>query len=234
MLPTLSPMTEPVSPSDGLAVLHLFCKISPSSQGPAIRSAIAGAREAGNQVVTAALLGHKADIGFMILGRDLWQLRSLQTALTSAGLEIVDSFVSLTEVSEYATGLPEAMKETRLRPQLPPEGKPAFCFYPMSKRRGEKDNWFTLPADERSALMHEHGTSGRAFAGRILQVITGSTGLDDYEWGVSLFGQHPDDLKEVVYTLRFDEASAVYAEFGPFYVGMVEDLDVVLSQVGCG
>ncbi len=82
--------------------------------------------------------------------------------------------------------------------------------------------------------MHEHGTSGRAFAGRILQVITGSTGLDDYEWGVSLFGQHPDDLKEVVYTLRFDHASAVYAEFGPFYVGMIEDLDVVLSQLGCG
>ncbi len=75
-------------------------------------------------------------------------------------------------------------------------------------------NWFTLPYDERKELMYEHGASGRNFAGRILQVITGSAGLDDYEWGVTLFGQHPDDLKEVVYTMRFDRASATYAEFG--------------------
>ncbi len=77
--------------------------------------------------------------------------------------------------------------------------------------------------------MYEHGTSGRKFAGRIVQLITGSTGLDDYEWGVTLFGQHPDDLKEVVYTMRFDEASSVYADFGPFYTGMVAELDEVLS-----
>ena len=69
--------------------------------------------------------------------------------------------------------------------------------------------------------MLEHGTSGRKFAGRVLQVITGSTGLDDFEWGVTLFAEHPDDLKEVVYTMRFDEASALYAEFGPFYAGAV-------------
>ena len=96
------------------------------------------------------------------------------------------------------------MRRPACYPQLPPEGKPAWCFYPMSKRRNVDQNWFTLPYDERKELMYEHGASGRKFAGRILQVITGSTGLDDYEWGVTLFAVHPDDLKEVVYTMRFD------------------------------
>ena len=102
----------------------------------------------------------------------------------------------------------------------------------MSKRRSVDQNWFTLPYDERKALMYEHGTSGRKFAGRVLQVVTGSTGLDDFEWGVTLFAVRPDDLKEVVYTMRFDRASAVYAEFGPFYAGMVDELGVVLDQIG--
>ena len=97
------------------------------------------------------------------------------------------------------------MRQARLHPQLPPEGKPAWCFYPMSKRRdvGARTG-SPLPYDERKELMYEHGASGRKFAGRVLQVITGSTGLDDYEWGVTLFAEHPDDLKEVVYTMRFD------------------------------
>jgi chlorite dismutase len=80
--------------------------------------------------------------------------------------------------------------------------------------------------------MYEHGSSGRKFAGRVLQVVTGSAGLDDFEWGVTLFAERPDDLKEVVYTMRFDQASAVYAEFGPFYTGMVDELATVLDQVG--
>ena len=79
--------------------------------------------------------------------------------------------------------------------------------------------------------MHEHGTSGRKFAGRIAQYITGSAGLDDYEWGVTLFGVHPDDLKEVVYTMRFDEASAMYAEFGPFYTGMVTPVEELVRAI---
>ena len=78
--------------------------------------------------------------------------------------------------------------------------------------------------------MHEHGTSGRKFAGRIVQYITGSAGLDDYEWGVTLFAVHPDDLKEVVYTMRFDQASAVYAEFGPFYTGMVVPVEELVAS----
>ena len=140
--------------------------------------------------------------------------------------------MSLTELSEYAAGVPEELRQARLFPQLPPEGKPAFCFYPMSKRRDPGQNWFTLPFDERKELMYAHGKSGRTFAGRVLQVVTGATGVDDWEWGVTLFAQHPDDLKEVVYTMRFDEASAIYAEFGPFVTGMVAPLDDVLDAIG--
>jgi hydrogen peroxide-dependent heme synthase len=175
-------------------------------------------------------LGHKADLAFMVLGPDLWRLRDFQTAITRAGLDVVDSYVSLTELSEYSQGVPEPMKQARLHPQLPPEGKPAWCFYPMSKRRVEGANWFSLPYEDRSELMHEHGASGRKFSGRILQLITGSTGLDDYEWGVTLFAQRPDDLKEVVYTMRFDRASALYAEFGPFYTGMVTSVEELLAR----
>jgi chlorite dismutase len=102
----------------------------------------------------------------------------------------------------------------------------------MSKRRGEQDNWFTLPFDERKELMLEHGASGRKFAGRVLQLITGSAGVDDYEWGVTLFAVRPDDIKECVYTMRFDEASSRYAEFGPFVTGVVGSLDEVLHAVG--
>jgi chlorite dismutase len=178
------------------------------------------------------MLGHKADLAFMALGPDLWRLRRLQTDLAQAGLDIADSYVSLTELSEYAQGVPDEMKQARLNPNLPPEGKAAFCFYPMSKRRGDAHNWFTLPYDDRKELMYAHGASGRKFAGRVLQVVTGSTGIDDYEWGVTLFAVHPDDLKEVVYTMRFDEASANYGEFGPFYAGMVASLPEVLAAVG--
>ena len=135
-----------------------------------------------------------------------------------AGLELVSSYVSLTEVSEYAAGVPEEMRQARLYPQLPPEGKPAFCFYPMSKRRSAEHNWYALDFETRKALMMGHGTVGRTFHGRIVQLITASTGLDDFEWGVTLFGAHPDDVKDCVYTMRFDEASAHYAEFGPFFV----------------
>lgn len=225
-------MTEALTPSTGWAVLHLFCKVTRRADREAITAAVKDATGDDHQVVTAAILGHKADLCVLALGPDLWRLRRLQTALQAAGLDVTDSYVSLTEVSEYATHLTEGMKKPRLYPTLPPEGKPAFCFYPMSKRRNVGQNWFTLPYDERMELMAGHGKSGRNFAGRILQLVTGSTGIDDFEWGVTLFGVHPDDLKECVYTMRFDEASAHYAEFGPFYTGMVADLDDLLPQLG--
>jgi len=229
----VSPSDGPVSPAEGWAVLHLFLKVCPHSDAAAVRAAVATAVDAGDQVVPVAILGHKADVAVMALGEDLWRLRDLQTALVGAGLELVDSYLSLTEVSEYAQGVPDEMKRARLHPVLPPEDKPAWCFYPMSKRRNVGANWFELDYDDRHELMMEHGTSGRTFAGRILQVVTGSTGIDDFEWGVTLFGRHPDDLKDVVYTMRYDRASARYGEFGTFYTGMVDELDVVLARVGC-
>lgn len=215
----------PISPSQGWGVVHLFCTRTDRTDAAAVAAAVKTAVDADHQVVTAAILGHKADLCVLALGPDLRVLRRLQTELTAAGLAVVDSYVSLTEVSEYAKGMPAEMLTPRLYPKLPPEGKPAFCFYPMSKRRNVGQNWFTLPYAEREELMREHGRSGRSFAGRVLQVVTGSTGVDDFEWGVTLFAQRPDDLKEVVYTMRFDEASAVYAEFGRFYTGYVAPLD---------
>lgn len=225
-------MIEPATPSEGLGVVHLFFTVSPLVDREAVLTAVTQAQSDGDQVITVSMLGHKADVAIMALGDDLWRLRRLQTALTGAGLDLVDSFVSITEVSEYAAGVPDEMKQARLYPQLPPEGKTAWCFYPMSKRREAENNWFTLPFDERRDLMHEHGVSGRKFAGRLVQLITSSTGLDDYEWGVTLFAVRPDDLKDVVYTMRFDQASAVYAEFGPFFVGMVGTPEAVLDSVG--
>lgn len=221
-----------MSPDVGLGVLHLFCRLGEGWSGEAVVGAVRAATDRGTQVVAVAILGHKADVGFMALDADLWNLRLLQRDLVATGVVVVASYVSLTEVSEYAAGVPEELKQHRLYPQLPPPGKPAWCFYPMSKRRGEQHNWFTLPFEERRELMYEHGSSGRNFSGRVLQVVTGSTGIDDFEWGVTLFAVRPDDLKDVVHTLRYDRASALYAEFGPFYTGIVtpvEDLVALLS-----
>ena len=227
-------MADPLVPSTGLGVVHLFCTVGEGTDRAAIEAAVKGAVDDGLQVVPVAVLGHKADIAFMLLGEDWWKLKALQTALQVAGLTIVDSYVSLTELSEYAQGLPEQMASARLHPQLPPEGKRAWCFYPMSKQRGDVHNWFDLPYEDRKEMMYEHGASGRKFAGRVLQVVTGSTGVDDWEWGVTLFAEKPDDLKEVVYTMRFDTASTLYAEFGPFVAGAVGTLDEVLDAVGLG
>lgn len=224
-------MPDALTPSTGWGVLHLFCRTTPAFDAEAVVAATKAAAADGYQAVAFNVLGHKAEIGFMALGPDLWRLQQFQTELQRAGLEIVDSYVSLTEISEYAAGMPEAMLNARLYPQLPPDGMRAFCFYPMSKRRGDKENWFTLPFDDRKELMMGHGASGRKFAGRVLQVVTGSTGLDDWEWSVSLFAVNPDDLKEVVYTMRFDEASSLYAEFGPFITGLVADVDEVVSRL---
>ncbi len=225
-------MHEPSTPSVGLAVVHLFCKPGPLVDRAGVLEAMEKAVGRGDQVVTAAMLGHKADLAVMALSEDQWSLRRLQSDLTSAGMDVVDSYVSLTELSEYAQGVPEEMRQARLHPELPPQDKPAFCFYPMSKKREGDDNWFSEEYDRRKELMYEHGASGRKFAGRVLQVVTGSTGLDDYEWGVTLFCVNPDDIKDVVYTMRFDEASARFGIFGPFYVGMVADPAEVLTEIG--
>jgi len=224
-------MSEPMSPSVGMAVLHLFGHPAAEFDGQAVISAVKDAQGRGIQVVSVSMLGHKADVAFMAVASDMRELRKFQTAVQTAGVFITDSYVSITELSEYAANVPEEMKTARLYPQLPPAGKNAWCFYPMSKRRDPENNWFTLPFDKRSELMGEHGKSGRAFAGRVIQLVTASAGFDDFEWGVTLFAVNPDDLKDVVYTMRFDEASAVYAEFGAFYVGMVTPVEELVASL---
>ena len=220
-----------MSPSVGMAVLHLFGHPAAEFDGQVVISAVKDAQGRGVQVVSVSMLGHKADVAFMAVASDMRELRTFQTAVQTAGVFITDSYVSITELSEYAANVPEEMKTARLYPQLPPAGKNAWCFYPMSKRRDPENNWFTLPFEKRSELMAEHGKSGRAFAGRVIQLVTASAGFDDFEWGVTLFAVSPDDLKDVVYTMRFDEASAVYAEFGAFYVGMVTPVEELVASL---
>lgn len=224
---------DSLSPRTGWGVLHLFCKPHSNANAGTLLEAIEGARKDDHQVVTATMLGHKADVCILGLGADLRRLRRLQSELAAGGLEVVDSYVSLTEISEYAAGVPEELRQARLYPRLPPQGMDAFCFYPMSKRRAAgAENWYALSFDERLELMKGHGSAGREFRGRVLQLVTGSTGLDDFEWGVTLFAVHPDDLKDCVYSMRFDPASTRYGDFGPFYTGMVGEAEDVLADVG--
>jgi peroxiredoxin len=172
-------------------------------------------------------------------------------------LEPTYSFVSLTEVSEYVPTVEQygqrlvaegedpqgpayaaklkayesreaMMRKQRLTPDLPPW--PATCFYPMNKKRKVGENWFLLDFEERSRLMTEHGRTGMTFGGKVTQLITVGLGLDDWEWGVTLWARNPEFLKEIVYRMRFDEASARYAEFGPFYVSYVTPPAEVLKH----
>ncbi|MBW3596205.1 MAG: heme-dependent peroxidase [Planctomycetes bacterium] len=158
------------------------------------------------------------------------------------------SFVSMTEVSEYVPSVEQyaqqlidegeqegspafqakvkayqgrepAMRKMRLTPDLP--DWPATCFYPMNKKRKVGENWFTLPFSARRKMMSEHARSGMSFAGRVTQLITVGVGLEDWEWGVTLWAKNPEYLKDIVYRMRFDEASARYAEFGPFYTSYI-------------
>jgi chlorite dismutase len=222
-------MSQPVTPNVGWGVLHLFCVPTDDIDGDAVIEAVERAEVAGHTVVCAELMGHKADVAFMAVGPDWRVLRQLQVDLQDAGVAVVDSYVSLTEVSEYAQNMPAEHIEARLHPKLPPAGKPVFCFYPMSKRRDPGANWFAQPFEDRERMMREHGGSGRKFAGRVVQVVSGSTGLDAFEWGVTLFAEKPDDIKEVVYTMRFDEASAQYGLFGDFYVGYLVTVDELVN-----
>jgi chlorite dismutase len=145
----------------------------------------------------------------------------------SAEGEVPDSPSYRAKVQGYAAREP-AMQKARLEPELPPW--PNACFYPMNKKRKVGENWFTLPFAERSRLMAEHGRTGMTFGGRVTQLITVSVGLDDWEWGVTLWARRPEWLKEIVYTMRFDEASARYAEFGPFYTGYVASPGQILAH----
>jgi len=180
-----------------------------------VRKAVDDALEEGLQVVTAAIMGAKRTCA-SCARRGLWDLRKFQSKIQAAGFKVAESYVSVTEVSEYRRVRPRRSPGPALSGVAPADMR-AFCFYPMSKRRGEGHNWYSLPYDERLALMRQHGSSGsRVHKGRVLQVVTGSTGTRRLGVGVTLFGVHVDDLKDCVYTMRFDEASTLYAEFGAF------------------
>ncbi len=118
----------------------------------------------------------------------------------------------------------------RLEPNLP--DWPVICFYPMSKRRAEGQNWYALDFAARKKLMAGHAKVGRTYAGKVRQLITGSTGLDDMEWGVTLFAHSTTPIKEIVYEMRFDEVSAKYADFGAFFIGLQLPLDALFERLG--
>jgi chlorite dismutase len=197
-----------------------------------------------------SLIGHKGDLmlihfrdSFVDLNQAELQLANLRL---SDFLESTTSYLSIIELGLYDSTLKiykelaeqgiephsdqwkaeiecklqrhkEAM-HPRLFPEIPPHRY--ACFYPMDRRRGEEKNWYTLPIEERARQMGEHGSVGRRYAGEVKQIITGSIGFDDWEWGVDLFADNPLVFKKLIYEMRFDEVSAVYALFGQFYVGV--------------
>jgi chlorite dismutase len=196
------------------------------------------------------LLGHKGDLMLVHFRRSFEDLSAVSLRLAQTRLhdclEPTTSYVSIVELGMYemtgkiheqlagrglSTGsddferaFDEEMAQQRSRVlsrlflELPRRRQ--VCFYPMNKRRGEVKNWYTVPFDERASMMREHGMIGRHYAGQVTQVISGSIGYDDWEWGVDLFADDPLVFKKLIYEMRFDQASAEYAEFGPFYVGL--------------
>lgn len=145
--------------------------------------------------------------------------------------EVEGSPAYAAKVKAYADRLP-MMNKQRLTPEFPPY--PATCFYPMNKKRKVGENWFTLPFEERNRMMSEHARSGMVFAGKVQQLITVSVGLDDWEWGVTLWAKNPEYLANIVYKMRFDEASARFAEFGPFYTSYVASAAEMLDHCQIG
>ena len=136
------------------------------------------------------------------------------------GSAVGDDAYKLQMAERVEAELATSHVQRRLYPPLPGD-MPYVCFYPMSKRRNVDQNWYTLSLEERSRLMHSHGLTGRRYAGRVQQIITGAIGFENWEWGVTLFAKDPLDFKKLLTDMRFDEVSAKYAEFGEFYVGKV-------------
>lgn len=197
-----------------------------------------------------SLLGHKGDLllvhfreSFDELNRvelhlaqlDLWDyLEPASSYLSIVELGLYDSTIKLyaslaargvephSEEWNRAVAETAAMQRKAMQPRLEPEIPPAryLCFYPMDRKRGEDKNFYTVPMSERGRMMREHGMVGRRYAGEVQQIITGSIGFDDWEWGVDLFAEDPLIFKKLIYEMRFDEVSAVYALFGTFYIGV--------------
>ena len=202
------------------------------------------------QTALYSLLGHKGDLMLVHFRPSFDELKQTELDLAQTGLsdyvKMVTSYLSVVELGLYDSSLklyrqlverglephsPEwnaeveaemerqrAAMHPRLYPEMPPNRY--VCFYPMDRRRGEDKNWYTLPIEERQRQMREHGLIGRRYAGEVKQIISGSIGFDDWEWGVDLFADDPLVFKKLIYEMRFDEVSAVYALFGHFYVGV--------------
>ena len=195
------------------------------------------------------VLGHKADLMFICFRRSFDELAHAQLALSRSALhdalEPTASYVSIVELGmyemtakiheqlgakfkpgsdEFEKAFDEEMATQRQRVMsrlfLDMPKARFVCFYPMNKRRGEMLNWYAEAFERRASMMREHGMIGRHYAGKVTQVISGSIGYDDWEWGVDLFADDPVVFKKVIYEMRFDEASAKFAEFGPFYTGL--------------
>jgi chlorite dismutase len=209
-----------------------------------------GRFDGGRQSAVYSLLGHKGDLLFLHFRRSFEELNQAQLELARLRigdyLEPTTSYLSVVELGLYestakvyggltAKGVEPhsdewtqeieavlARQRQAMAPRLWPEIPAAkyLCFYPMDRRRGESKNWYQVPMADRQRLMHEHGLVGRRYAGEVRQIITGSIGFDDWEWGVDLFADEPLVFKKLIYEMRFDEVSAVYALFGAFYVGL--------------
>ena len=205
--------------------------------------------EEGSTAITT-LLGHKGDLMLVHFRRSFEDLQAAQVAVARSPLapylEPTTSYVSVVELGmyemtaqihgrlaekgfsagspEFEKGFDEEMEEQRKRVSgrlfLEVPARRHVCFYPMNKHRGEVKNWYATPFEERARMMRDHGVIGRHYAGRVTQIISGSIGFDDWEWGVTLYADDPLQFKKLVHEMRFDEASAKYAEFGPFLLGM--------------
>src|SRR5207253_845667 len=207
-------------------------------------------QNASGQSALYSLLGHKGDLMFVHFRPTFDELNRAEMQLAKLKLndylEPTTSYLSVIELGLYESSLKtyrelteqgiephsdewkQAINDTldrqreAMRPRLFPEIPKAryVSFYPMDRRRGEEKNWYTLPMEERARQMNEHGLIGRRYAGEVKQIITGSIGFDDWEWGVDLFADDPLVFKKLIYEMRFDHVSAVYALFGQFYVGV--------------
>ncbi|WP_243355571.1 hydrogen peroxide-dependent heme synthase [Bacillus litorisediminis] len=178
-----------------------------------------------------SVVGQKADLMIMLLRPTMKELNEIETEFNKTKLAEylipAYSYVSVVELGGYNPSKSDEdpyqneYVKSRLYPVLPKTDY--ICFYPMDKRRQGEDNWYMLPMEERRNLMRSHGMIGRQYAGKVKQIITGSVGFDDYEWGVTLFADDVLQFKKLVYEMRFDEVSARYGEFGAFFVGTIAD-----------
>ncbi|MFS0637607.1 hydrogen peroxide-dependent heme synthase [Mesobacillus foraminis] len=171
------------------------------------------------------ILGHKADIMLMFLRPTLEELADIETAFSKTKFaeytRQTTSYVSVVELSNYLPKGEDPYKKPEIRARLYPRipQKDYICFYPMNKLRVGTNNWYMLPSEERNQMMRNHSLIGRKYAGKVRQIILGSVGFDDYEWGVALFAENPVHFKKLIYEMRFDEVSARFGEFGSFYIG---------------